>query len=375
MNRVKRMMSILLCVVIPVSLSMVCTPAQAAANPSGQENEVESVLETMFKERAKALVTQDMPAIEAFYDKEKASRVAYWHERNRCNYMNKWAEKRDVKLTHADSSIRIVRKSVHQEYAKISLVQSEQIGYTYMKKFLPEQYFGVGTRHFITLKKTDGVWTIYREWYLDPLDENPDKIADGTLPSINKEADESEHNGSSYKRKRAVHYANKYAGAAWGAGNHHHYNKKYLDYTGKGGDCTNFASQVVGDEKEGGGLSHKGGWRYFKGTGGTRTWVHTDSFSHFLTYSGYGRVIKQGRYEEVVAPSSKHPNGAVSELKPGDLIAYIPRNNDIDHFAVIVGFNDYGYPLVNCHTADRYHVPFDLGWDRNTKYRLIHIKD
>ena len=47
---------------------------------------------------------------------------------------------------------------------------------------------------------------------------------------------------------------------------------------------------------------------------------------------------------------------------------------DVDHFSVVVGYDNQGYPLVNSHTADRYRVPFDLGWDKHTKYLLIHIQ-
>ena len=39
------------------------------------------------------------------------------------------------------------------------------------------------------------------------------------------------------------------------------------------------------------------------------------------------------------------------------------------------GFNSHGYPLVNTHTIDRYHVTWDLGWgDKNIKFYLIHVK-
>ncbi|WP_233182995.1 amidase domain-containing protein [Paenibacillus sonchi] len=303
------------------------------------------------------------------------SKNAFRHERNRTEYMNTWADKRNIKLIHADSSIRIIRRTISGDTAKVSLVHSLKIAYVYNKKIIPEQFFGVGTRHFMTLKKSNGNWKIAREWYLDPLDENPRKIAEkpkGAAPSVKSKSDQDED--KNFNRTRAVAYANKYAGAAWGAGNQHHYNKKYLDYTGKGGDCTNFASQVIGDPEEGGGLQMKGGWRYFYKSGGTQTWVHTDSLSRFLLRSGYGKLIAKGNYQQIMCPSKKYPGGAVSELQPGDLVGYILRHDDTDHFSVIVGFDDSGYPLVNSHTADRYRVPFDLGWDEDTKYQLFHIK-
>ncbi|OKP88313.1 hypothetical protein A3844_08040 [Paenibacillus helianthi] len=346
----------------------------AKAEPD--KHEIEAELNEMFKARAEALIHPYPESINKYYLPEKASQMALQHEHLREEYVNKWAEKRALKLTSSESSIRIIRQSIVEDKARISLVQSHKVGYVYINKVMQEQVFGVGTRHFLTLKKSEGRWKIAREWYLDPLDENPAKIADGPegiAPAVRAKSEPTD--GQKYKRKRAVHYANKYAGAAWGAGNKHHYNKKYLDYTGKGGDCTNFASQVIGDPEEGGGLNMAGGWRYFQNSGGTQTWVQTDAFSNYLTRSGYGTLIAKGDYHHIVTPSQKYPGGAISQLQAGDLIGYILRHNDTDHFSVVVGFDDYGYPLVNSHTADRYRVPFDLGWDRDTKYQLFHIKD
>lgn len=176
-----------------------------------------------------------------------------------------------------------------------------------------------------------------------------------------------------FNREQAVDYANKYAGLAWGAGNNNRYNQKYRDYTGLGGDCTNFASQVIGDPKEGGGLPMTKRW-FSTTAGGSDAWVRTDGLKDFLLHSGYARLIGKGYFADVVKPTPKQPRGAIGELQPGDLIAY-ELKGDVDHFAVIVGFDDNGYPLVNCHTTDRYRVPFDLGWDKSTKYLLIHIRD
>jgi len=141
----------------------------------------------------------------------------------------------------------------------------------------------------------------------------------------------------------------------------------------QGGDCTNFASQVIGDPKEGGGLPMTRNWRYFYGKEGSESWIRTDSFKHFLIRSGYGKVIASGGFQDIVRPTAKFPHGAVSQLLPGDLIAFV-MHGDVDHFSVVVGFDHQGYPLVNSHTADRYRVPFDLGWDKYTKYLLIHIQ-
>jgi hypothetical protein len=347
------------------------------ADETKHEEEVEAALKRIFTERAHSLVDRQTQRLKDYYLTDQATgNNAYLNEQKRSRYVNAWAGKRSLKLSKAQSSIRIIRLHSNEETAKVSLVQSLKLSYVYLNEIIPEQAFGIGTRHFMTLKKIKGNWKIAREWYLDPLDENPDKIADspdGLAPSV-KPA-ETGSRSKHYNRSQAVAYADKYAGTAWGAGNKHRYNQKYLDYTGKGGDCTNFASQVIGDPEEGGGLGMQSGWRYFYRSGGTKTWVQTDSFRNFLLHSGYGSMIAKGDYKSIVSPNKRYAKGAISQLQAGDLIGYILHHNDTDHFSVITGFDEYGYPLVNSHTADRYRVPFDLGWDENTIYELIHMRD
>ncbi|OAB41659.1 amidase domain-containing protein [Paenibacillus glacialis] len=344
-------------------------------NPK-EELEIEAVLNHIFHLRVEVMINQNIHELDAHYlTKQQVSRYAYQHEKNRVNYLNEWAKKRSITLVDAKSDIRLVRVTKKADKAIISLIQSLQISYDYPNKIVPTQSFGVGTRHFITLHRVNGKWMIYKEWYLDPLDENPNKIAktpNGMAPSIKSPREVSKSN--KYNRSRAISYANKYAGVAWGAGNNHRYNNKYRDYTSKGGDCTNFASQVMGD-KEAGGLPLTNIWRYDKRSGGSERWIRTDSFSNFILRSGYGESVSLGDFEHIISPTPKYPDGALSHIQAGDLIGYIIQGNDVDHFSIVVGYDAYGYPIVNSHTADRYRVPFDLGWDQNTKYILIHIKD
>lgn len=336
------------------------------------EAHIESFLKRLYDIRATALIHQNERAFDDYYLTDKQSSNALKNEIRRMDYINAWANKRSLKLVDAKSEIKIVRIKVKDDRATVSLVQSLKVSYDYPNKEIPTHSFGIGTRHFLTLKLVNGKWMVSREWYLDPLDENPKKIAEGALPSVKITGNVTD--GKKFKREQAVAYANKYAGIAWGAGNNRRYNPNYKDYTYHGGDCTNFSSQVLGD-KEGGGLPMTKQWNYSKGYGGTQQWVRTDSLGKFLIYSGYGKMIAKGDFQHIVTPTKEHPNGAIARLQPGDLIGYIIQGNDIDHFSILVGFDPNGYPLVNSHTADRYQVPFDLGWDRYTKYVLIHIKD
>ncbi|WP_026011121.1 amidase domain-containing protein [Paenibacillus sp. OSY-SE] len=363
--------------------SMAMLP-QAAAAPKELDEELSVFIRQLFSERAHYLIHQDKGKLSRYYLSSSASsRNAMRHETDRSEYVQAWAERRGIQFVNAKSHVRIIRISKQKDKAYISTVESLKLDYAYIHSMMPVQSFGLGTRHALTITKTDGKWHVLREWYLDPLEENPKLIpdSDGMILSSNRHVESSELEKQSasnskrrYNRHKAVEYANKYAGAAWGSGHKHRYNPKYRDYTGLGGDCTNFASQCIGDRQEGGGLRMSGGWRHIKSGGGSRTWVQTDAFKDFLLRSGYGTLIARGNFQDIVSANKRHPSGAIAKLRPGDLIAYMLRG-DVDHFSIVVGFDMNGYPLVNSHTADRYRVPFDLGWDKHTTYLLIHIRD
>jgi len=58
-----------------------------------------------------------------------------------------------------------------------------------------------------------------------------------------------------------VEYADRYCGAAADEQYGYSYNKKYKNYNPLGGDCANFASQIL---YEGGKFKQTGAWRYEK---------------------------------------------------------------------------------------------------------------
>lgn len=372
-----------------IMLSLCCiwiTAVAEAASSLDKDEAVTDYIQQLFKDRTNFLIHQQEQVIRHHYAAFGISRHALRHEVERSAYIHAWAERRGLQFVNAHSDVRVIRAKVRGSKATASVVKSLRLDYIYTHSVVPAQSFGIGTRHALTLTKEDGKWKVLREWYLDPLEENPKLIPESDdmmlRPQMRKPSNHADRPSTQsntlrkprFNRQKAVAYANKYAGAAWGAGNKHRYNPKYRDYTGLGGDCTNFASQCIGDAEEGGGLKMRGGWHYFLFNGGARTWVQTDAFKNFMLYGGYGQLIAKGKFADVVKPSEKHPAGAIAKLEPGDLIGY-EMKGDVDHFSVVVGFDDFGYPLVNSHSADRYRVPFDLGWDRYTSYWLIHLRD
>lgn len=372
-----------LCLLVTLFLFSYHLAAYAEEQPKEGNEGVAAFLKQLFEVRAELLLTETGNKLEPFYVMgERGSHYAFQHELRRSRYIKEWAKNRGVVITDAVTNLRIVRTSVNENGAKVSVIQSLKLDYMYPGTNLPPQSFGIGTRHGMTLRKVNDKWHVLREWYSDPLDEDHEMIPvftseepiqeDAPKQTTTMKAKKSWR--KSFNRKKAVAYADKYAGAAWMAGNNNRYNPKYRDYTYLGGDCTNFASQVIGDSDEGGGLPMRSGWFYLYKAGGSETWVRTDSFKHFLVRSGYGKVVMRGTFAQVTKPSKQYPKGAIAELQPGDLIGY-EWHGGIDHFSIVTARDDNGYLLVNSHTADRYHVPWDLGWDKTTKFHLIHIRD
>jgi hypothetical protein len=53
-------------------------------------------------------------------------------------------------------------------------------------------------------------------------------------------------------------------------------------------------------------------------------------------------------------------------------VSYVERRKAV-HTGLVVGYDARGVPVVDTHTADRYHVPWELGWDHSTYFVLWHV--
>jgi hypothetical protein len=354
------------------------------------KEELKQVMEGIYNSRCVALVSGDPSSLKQFYDvSQRYGQWALEHETKRVQYLKQWASMRKMQFSNIESTVRIKRIYPKKNGVRIALEESYKFDYIYPEDVeVSTNSFGVGIRHTVDLIKKDDKYIIYTDWYTDCFEDALSGFSGnaGSNTSYNTEDDSVKEDyyvfqvifNQHYNRERAVQYADKYCGAAWGSGNDFKYNKKYTDYNGIGGDCTNFASQVLGD-KEGGGLKQDGTWFFshskFGDGSGSRAWANADGLKDYLLYNGKGTIIKRGNFKELTTPTPEYPNGMVSRLDVGDLICYA-KKTDIDHFAVVTAMDSHGYPLVNSHTTDRYHVPWDLGWgDTRIKFYLIHIRD
>jgi ABC-type uncharacterized transport system permease subunit len=61
-------------------------------------------------------------------------------------------------------------------------------------------------------------------------------------------------------------------------------------------------------------------------------------------------------------------------ISNGEFDRMMVRPQNAVHIAVVTGADSKGYALVNCHNADRFKVPWDLGWsDKGITFRLIRV--
>lgn len=364
----------------------------AFVNPD--KAEVTKVLENIYNDRCSMFITGNLTNLPNYYDtSQKLGKWSLEHEIKRFSYFNDWSGQRGMNFVKVESTPKVRKVTSTNRGLRLLVDEYYKFEYIYKNDITPTtNNFGVGLTHSMELIKKQDKWIIYSDWYLDcfedalksylgevkdlKLNTNKDPMYTlGTCPKILPET--KVVTKGRYDRISAVKYADKYCGIPWASGSSTKYNKKYTNYTGMGGNCTNYVSQSIGD-KEGGGLRFDGTWfctfKKYSGSDGSSAWVNADAFKNYLIYSGRGKVLGKGTFNQLISPLPGYPCGAVQKLDIGDVICYA-KGSDIDHFAIVTGFDSHGYPLVNSHTIDRYHVPWDLGWgDKNINFYLIHVK-
>jgi hypothetical protein len=362
-------------------LGLINITAQAKTEPSNKESQLLAEVKEIFDTRALALITgaDPAPALSPYETPETLGLWAQIHERERLEYAQMWANKRGVRFVEAKSSLSIPWYRVEGNYAELLVNETLQLGYVYPGDPTVNR-FGTGSRHWLKLVCRNNKWLIQQDFYTDGLGDNfqtPNPTpADGAavVGQLGKTAVAKNNSPVIYDREGAVRYADKYAGLAWGAGNNNSYNRNYRDYNDRGGDCANFVSQCLGDQ-EGGKMAMDALWYYDRRENdGSQSWVRAESFGDWLIFSGRGRHMAKGTFPELNQPTSKFPGGAVRELAPGDVIGY-GETGFSRHLAIVVGTDSQGYPLVNAHNVDRYHCPWDMGYDKSTVFHLYQIND
>jgi len=328
------------------------------------DEEINSSMEQLFQRKAKAILTVDMEVLQGIYDRNtKFGNWACQYEERKIKYLHNWEIKQGIKFLDISPKIIIRRKYIKGDRCSLNLVCSTLYKYSYEDQPDVINECRIGTYHNMTVENREGSWIVTKEWYNDPFADSlsinnlkVESMKQFILSQVGRDISTIVD-----RRKSAKDYAQKYCGSASEEQYGYKYNKKYVDFNPKGGDCANFASQIL---FEGGKFRKNNSWNYAAGEA-TRSWVNADGFKGYMVNSGRASVIAYGSYEKVLKASFK--------LLPGDFVGY-EKKGDITHISVVTGADSKGYALVTCHNTDRNNVPWDLGWsDKTLKFYLVRV--
>ena len=322
------------------------------------------LVENIFLNRNSAILTRDCEGLKVFYDLDKkVGKWAYENEVTKTKYFTNWCEKQCVSFTKINSIIKVSKvKEIEKDVYNVICYACTKFCYTYEDEPNIENYFKLGTCHYINLKKDNDKYIIIKEWYTDPLADS--------LDINNIECTEIKSTILSHKKpdftidertQKAIDYAHEYCGISDNDEHLFKYNKEYKNFNPDGGDCANFASQIM---FEGGGFKKNSVWNYCNKSA-TNAWINAQGFKNYLINSGRGTYIAKGYYCDTYKDSFN--------LRPGDIVAY-EKKGRITHVSTVTGLDSKGYPLVTCHNTDRMLVPYDLGWSNNNiKFHFIDV--
>lgn len=328
------------------------------------DEEIVKFVENIFVSRNKAILEKDLELLDTLYATDtKYGQWAYEYEERKVKYLNNWAEKQGVKFIEIIPKIVIRSSKASDEKYSFNILCNTEYKYIYPDNKEQVNSSRIGTYHSLQLSKREGQWIITKEWYTDPFADSlslenikADDIKEYILSQNGRDMSALDE-----RRKNAASYAHQYCGAATAYEYEFKYNKNYRNFNPEGGDCANFASQIL---HEGGKFKKNGSWNYNKGDA-SAPWVNADKFTSYMIYSGRASVIAKGSYDKVYKESYK--------LLPGDFIAY-EKKGDITHISTVTGVDSKGYTLVTCHNTDRNDVPWDLGWsDKKIKFWLVRV--
>lgn len=351
-------------ILVTLIFSLSNLTCQGEALATVEDEEMVKLVQSIFVSRNRAILEKDLELIDTLYATDtKYGQWAYEYEERKVNYLNNWAEKQGVKFIDIIPKVVIRNSKGGADKYSFNILCNTEYKYIYPDNPGQVNSSRIGTYHSLQLSKKEDQWIISKEWYTDPF-------ADSLSLENIKAEDIKEHilaqpardiSAIDERRKNAATYAHQYCGAATAYEYEFKYNKEYRNFNPEGGDCANFASQIL---HEGGKFKKTSPWNYNKGSA-TGPWVNADKFTSYMLNSGRASLVARGSYDKVYKASYK--------LLPGDFVAY-EKKGDITHISVVTGVDSKGYTLVTCHNTDRNDVPWDLGWsDKKMKFLLVRV--
>lgn len=322
------------------------------------------LLQNLFDYRNKAILEQNEEILKELYDTDKKTGLwAYEHEVEKMKYLKNWSSKQGVTFNDIKTKVKIrkVKEKETDLYGIICNVATDY-NYSYENEKDVKNIFRIGTEHYLNVKIKDNQYIITKEWYTDPFADslNLENIKSDDIRSYIL-AQQKPDIQLTQEQQKAIDYAHRYCGVSTEEEYEFKFNREYKNFNPDGGDCANFASQIM---YESGRFKKNSIWNY-NNRDGTKAWVNAQGFKNYILNSGRGSLICKGSYEETYKESYN--------LRPGDFVAY-EKGGRITHVSTVTGMDSKGYPLVTCHNTDRLLVPWDLGWsNKNIRFHLIRV--
>ena len=158
-----------------------------------------------------------------------------------------------------------------------------------------------------------------------------------------------------YNRARAVEYARRWALAR---------NPLFINFAGRGGDCTSFVSQCVYAGSCQMNFTQDFGWYYISTTDRAPAWSSVEYFYDFMTGAPNFRTRNGG-----IGPYGIEVDS--TGVLEGDVVQLADETGDFYHTLLITGFSE-GQTLVSAHTNDALDKP--LASYNYASLRYIHIE-
>ena len=372
-NKYIKIIVMSLCLILPLGLGSIIYKlnskvSEIEAIKIDEDDQIKQqyqlLLQNLFDYRNKAILEQNEEILKELYDTDKKTGLwAYEHEVEKMKYLKNWSSKQGVTFNDIKTKVKIrkVKEKETDLYGIICNVATDY-NYSYENEKDVKNIFRIGTEHYLNVKIKDNQYIITKEWYTDPFADslNLENIKSDDIRSYILSQQKSDIQLTEEQQK-AIDYAHRYCGVSTEEEYEFKFNKDYKNFNPDGGDCANFASQIM---YESGRFKKNSIWNY-NNRDGTKAWVNAQGFKNYILNSGRGSLISKGSYEETYKESYN--------LRPGDFVAY-EKGGRITHVSTVTGVDSKGYPLVTCHNTDRLLVPWDLGWSNKAiKFHLIRV--
>ena len=372
-NKYIKIIVMSLCLILPLGLGSIIYKlnskvSEIEAIKIDEDDQIKQqyqlLLQNLFDYRNKAILEQNEEILKELYDTDKKTGLwAYEHEVEKMKYLKNWSSKQGVTFNDIKTKVKIrkVKEKETDLYGIICNVATDY-NYSYENEKDVKNIFRIGTEHYLNVKIKDNQYIITKEWYTDPFADslNLENIKSDDIRSYIL-AQQKPDIQLTQEQQKAIDYAHRYCGVSTEEEYEFKFNREYKNFNPDGGDCANFASQIM---YESGRFKKNSIWNY-NNRDGTKAWVNAQGFKNYILNSGRGSLICKGSYEETYKESYN--------LRPGDFVAY-EKGGRITHVSTVTGMDSKGYLLVTCHNTDRLLVPWDLGWSNKTiRFHLIRV--